>query len=124
MEDILSIMSQIDEIPKSYEDAVRLLGQWGGEAGADDLRIFAAEDVGDEMVRLIHVTDQFPDSVRVSVYTFGASEEFPFRSALALASPDQWEVMRARGGYPGLPSEWKITNARQVWPPQDSAAGR
>lgn len=114
-------MSQVEHIPKTYEEAVMTLARWGGEAGADDLRIFAAEEMGDNVVRLIHVTEQFPDSEEVSVYTFGASEEFPFQSALALATPEQWEAIRSLGERRGLPSVWRTANAHQVWPPPNRA---
>lgn len=115
-------MSQVEHIPKTYEEAVVTLAQWGGEAGPDDLRTFAAENVGDEVVRIIHVSADFPNTVKIPVFTFGASEEFPFRSVVALARPEDWEEIRSGTGEKLLPPDWKLSHPRQLWPATEASA--
>jgi hypothetical protein len=107
-------MAQVENIPKTYAQALQSLAESHGEAGADDLSIFAAEDAGDNIVRLIHVSEVFPDLGGVRVYRMGSSAEFPFRSAIALVRPDQWA--RIKSGTDVLPADWKIARAKQVWP--------
>ncbi len=112
-------MTEVETIPKTYAEAVATLALWNGEAGADDLVTYAAEDVGDNVVRIIHVSEAFPDTGDVDVFRFGASAEFPFRSAVALARPDQWKKIQSGSDELRLPADWKIAAARQVWPPLD-----
>jgi len=110
-------MAQIEVIPKTYADAVRALARWHSEAGADDLTIFTAEDLGDNVVRLIDVSEDLPDLGDVPVYRMGASDEFPFRTAVALARPEQWNKIKSGQTDLVLPADFKIARAQQVWPP-------
>jgi hypothetical protein len=109
----LSVITS-DTIPKSYEDAICLLARWNGEGGAADLRIYAFPDPTEQVVRLIHVSDEFVDVGGVRIYKMGRSEEFPYRSAVALALPKYWE--RIQSGEQLLPTDWDITSIRKVWP--------
>ena len=109
-------MAQIEEIPKTYEEAVHSLAQSHGEAGPDDLLIFAAENLGDHTVRLIHVSDDFPDEGEIGVYGFGASADFPFRSADVLLRREQWARLQNGDPVLRLPEDWNVASARQVWP--------
>jgi hypothetical protein len=109
-------MSVVETIPKTYAEAVQALALWHSEAGADDLRIFAAEDIGDNVVRLIDVSEDLPDLGDVPVYRMGSSDEFPFRTAVALARPDQWNKIKSGQGDVVLPADFKIARAQQVWP--------
>jgi hypothetical protein len=108
-------MSQVEDIPKTYEEAVVALTRWGDEAGPDDLMIFSADYVGDEVVRIIHVSDELPDTGQVFVVTVGPSKAFPFRSATALATPGQWAKIKAGDNVPG-PPDWKFEQLLQLWP--------
>jgi hypothetical protein len=110
-------MSAVVSIPKTYDEAVRALALWQSDAGGDDLRVFTAEDIGDNVVRLIDVSEDFPDVGNVPVYRMGASDEFPFRTAVALARPDQWNKIKSGQGDVVLPADFKIAQAQQVWPP-------
>jgi hypothetical protein len=110
-------VAQIEEIPKTYEEAIRSLAESHGEAGPDDLVIFAAENPDDNVVRLISVSEDFPDLGEIGVYRFGASEQFPFQTADVLLRPEQWAKIRSGTGHLRLPAEWHIASARQVWPP-------
>jgi hypothetical protein len=110
-------MAVIQDIPKTYAEAVQTLANWQAEAGADDLRIFVAGDLGDNVVRLIDVSDDLPDIGDIPVYRMGSSSEFPFRSAVALARPEQWKIIQSGADGLALPADFKITDARQVWPP-------
>lgn len=114
-------MAEVENIPGTHADAVRVLADSYGASGADDLMIFALEDYHDNTVRLIQVSDAFPDLGDIRVYRFGSSAEFPFRSAVALLRPEQWERIRSDDKNPELPANWSLTTARQVWPLGDSS---
>ena len=109
-------MSQIEHVPTTYRDAVETLAAWHGEAGADDLRIYAAKDIDDDVVRLIHVSDELPTFVPLRPYVLGPSAQFPFGSAVILLKPDQWKKIKLGIGDLRLPSDWNVDNAVQVWP--------
>ena len=112
-------MTEVETIPKTYDEAVATLARWNGEVGADDLVTFAAEDVGDNVVRLIHVSEELPDLGDVRVFSMGASADFPFRSEIALLHSGQWKKIRSGSDELHFPSDWKIAAARQVWPLRD-----
>jgi hypothetical protein len=114
-------MAQVESIPGTYADAVRILADSYGASGADDLVIFALEDQHDNTIRLIQLSDAFPDLGGIRVYRFRCSAEFPFRSAVAPVRPEQWERIRSGGKDPELPADWSLTTARQVWPLGDSS---
>ncbi|HZL36129.1 MAG TPA: hypothetical protein VFC78_12505 [Tepidisphaeraceae bacterium] len=107
-------MTETEAIPANYSEAVRTLVRWHAEGGPDDLLIFAFSDPHEQMVRLIEVSDEFLSSGTIQPMTFGRSAEFPFRSSTALATPAEWESVRA-GTLP-LPQGWVLAAAQQVWP--------
>ena len=107
-------MTSIEEIPKTYDQAVRVLAHWHGEGGATDLRVFAFRDPDQKIVRLLHVSATFPDSGGVQVYKLGRSDEFPFKSAVALALPKYWDSIKTGANL--LPPDWDPNAAERVWP--------
>jgi hypothetical protein len=107
-------MQTTDEIPRTYEEAERLLARWQGEGGPADLLAFAFSDPADETVRLLYVSEEFPESGAIYAMTFGRSPEIPFRSSTASATPQEWEQVQA--GELLLPQGWELARKRQVWP--------
>jgi hypothetical protein len=107
-------MQTTDEIPLTYDEAVRLLARWHGEGGPSDLVVYSIPDPAAESVQLIEVSDDFPTSGAVRPLFFGRSELFPFRSGAALLTPEEWQELVA--GRLTLPPGWDLASKRQVWP--------
>ena len=105
---------QADEIPQTYSDAVSLMTKWQGESGPADVRIFWFPDPAGESIRFVEVSGEFLATGRVQPLPLGVSPEFPFRSAVALATPEEWERVE-RGELP-LPEGWELESRRGVWP--------
>jgi hypothetical protein len=80
-------MQTTDEIPRTYEEAERLLARWQGEGGPADLLAFAFSDPADETVRLLYVSEEFPESGAIYAMTFGRSPEIPFRKCGSKSKP-------------------------------------
>jgi hypothetical protein len=107
-------MATIDEIPKTYSEAVCSLVDAHTQAGPEDLSIVLFPDSQQQMVRLILISSDFQETGAVRPFPLGRSAEFPFRSAVALVTPEEWaqvEAARLR-----LPDEWDLATARKVWP--------
>jgi hypothetical protein len=110
-----SIMTvDTDEIPKSYSDAVRLLTQWQGESSPEGSKIFWFPDPQKHTVRLVVVSGDFLASGSVWTLPLGESNDFPFRSEVALLTPDEWRKVE-KHKMP-LPKGWRFSSRRQVWP--------
>jgi hypothetical protein len=107
-------MPETDEIPKTYADAVKTLVEAHNEAGPADLRIMFFPDPQEQFVRLLLVSDDFQETGVVRPLTLGRSMEFPFRSAVALVTCEEWAKVTA-GNLP-LPSGWRLDTAQQVLP--------
>jgi hypothetical protein len=108
-------MTTIDEdIPGTYQDAVRTLARWHAEIGRANLEIFAFHDPCEMVVRLLEVSDEFPDTGGVIPVTFGRSTEFPFKSSVALVTPGEWQQILS-GTLP-LPDGWDLATRRRIWP--------
>ena len=107
-------MPLLDEIPKTYDDAVQALARWHGEAQGFDLEIYAVSDPQQQQVRLIEVSDDFPRPGPVVAIPLGRSNRFPFKSAVALATTAEWDEIRA--GTRPAPGGWDLSTADKVWP--------
>jgi hypothetical protein len=101
-------------IPQTYDEAVRTLARWHGEDESPPVAIFSFDDPEGMVVRLVEVSADFLAKDQLWVVRFGASEEFPFDSAVALATPEEWEQI-GQGGR-ALPDGWRFGEATQVWP--------
>ena len=107
-------MATTEQVPATYEQAVRTLARWQGESGESDLEIYSFPDPEKQVVRLLHVSDAFSDRGGVHIYKMGKSEEFPFKSAIALSVPKYWSSIQ--DGDPLLPKEWNPGTFERVWP--------
>src|SRR5580700_5641361 len=98
-------MSLIDEIPKTFAEAVNALVAAHSESGPSDLKIVWFPDPQEETIRLLLVSDDFQQTGAIRALPLGKSTDFPFRSAAALATPAEWR--RAQDGSLPLPEGWK-----------------
>jgi hypothetical protein len=107
-------MTTMEQIPTTYDQAIRVLAQWQGESGEADLKIFAFPDTEGRVVRLAHVSEGIADRGGIRIFKMGMSKEFPFTSVIALTVPKYWDQIIH--GEPLLPPDWDIATRRQVWP--------
>jgi hypothetical protein len=107
-------MTETEQIPQTYADAVKTLARWHGEGGPADLRVFSFPDPTEQFVRLVEVSEEFMPTGTIRPLTLRASNLFPFKSSVALASPDEWVAVEA--GRLALPAGWQLTEREQVWP--------
>ena len=107
-------MSNLEEIPKTYKRAVEVLAQWHAEAHGDGITVFSFPDPASEVVRLLEVSSQFPETGHVTPVAMGPSKEFPFKSSVALLTPGEWDLVESRRLR--LPDGWDLQKREQVWP--------
>jgi hypothetical protein len=95
----------LDAVPKTYERAVCVLAA-AHAAGDVSVEIFHLPDPKQRVVRLIEVSDAFPDGGVerptppsgmervVPVFPLGPAKDFPFRSEVAQITRAEWEQLR------------------------------
>jgi len=103
-----------EEIPKTYAEAVSMLTRWHAESGPTDLQIYWFPDPDKQVVQLVEVSGDFQATGQVSPFVLGRSNEFPFTTAVALVTPEEWEAMES--GRMPLPDRWLRDSLKQVWP--------
>ena len=114
-----SAMTALDAVPATYADAVEHLACWHGEGQQIPIAIYAFDDPRGKTIRLVEVSDSFFPTGEVYPLVFGRSGDFPFRSAVALLTPEEWALVQ-RGRLP-LPDGWDLRTAKRVWPRDDQA---
>ena len=107
-------MSDVSDVPKNYQQAVEVLAQWHAAGEDAPQAIYHFDDPDRQEIRLIEVSETVPASGQVQVLPIGSSKEFPFSSAVALVTPDEWEQLEA--GELSLPEKWDWEKRRQVYP--------
>ena len=107
-------MADLEEIPKTYEEAGECLARWHaiGEHGPE--RIYAFPDPETQVVRLVEVSPSAPETGEITPVGFGRSPDFPFRSSVIVVTPNEWDQVRS--GELKLPQDWALESMRQVWP--------
>jgi len=115
----MSEIQQLDEIPKTYADAVRVLAA-AHAAGGDPIDIHSIPDPEGRVVRLIEVSDAFPEGGVerpvspkgieriVPVFPMGPAKDFPFRSEIVQVKPAEWKQLRE--GTLRLNRDWGDVN--------------
>jgi hypothetical protein len=78
------------------------------------MEIFTVLDPQKSTVRLIEVSDAFPETGSALPVTFGKTEEFPYRSSVIILTRNEWEKLKA--GKLQAPAGWNLAEARKVWP--------
>ena len=105
-------MLNLEVTPYQYEDAVVLLASWHRERGNIGFAAYSFPDPEKIAVRLVEVSDYFPAADSVRPIHFGRSTDFPFPSAVALLSSQDWE--RVLNGSLSLPMGWSLKGVQQV----------
>jgi hypothetical protein len=95
----------LDAVPKSYDCAVRVLAA-AHACGLDQVEVYHLPDPQQGVVRLIEVSEAFPEgSIErpapsggmervVPVFAMGPARDFPFRSEIVQITPAEWEGLR------------------------------
>ena len=105
-------MLNLEAVPRHYEDAVLLLANWHRERGDASFAAYSFPDPGGLVVRLVEVSDRFPIADTVRPLRFGRSADFPFASAVALVSVQDWANILS--GSLMLPEGWSLQNVQRV----------
>jgi hypothetical protein len=117
------VRQQEVETPETYEDAVRLLAEAHGDGHGPGTEIYRCDGADKQAdggaggtVRLLEVNRRFPSARREELRAteFGRARDFPYKSAIVLASPSDLE--RLRDGTLRLPDGWHFDAAKRVWP--------
>jgi hypothetical protein len=94
----------LDEVPKTYERAVGVLAA-AHATGVASIDIYHLPDPQQLVVRLIEVSDSFPEGGVdrptppngmervVPVFPLGPAKDFPFRSEVAQITPAEWDQL-------------------------------
>jgi hypothetical protein len=114
----------LDAVPKTYESAVRVLAA-AHAVGDVSVEIFHLPDPQQRVVRLIEVSDAFPEGGVerpappggmervVPVFPLGPAKDFPFRSEIAQITRSEWEQLRQ--GKLKLNRDWgDLNQAKRV----------
>src|SRR5579875_3663254 len=105
-------MIDLNQIPTSYDEAIRSLAAWHSGEG---IAIYALTDDEKQVVRFIEVSRDFGTSNTLRYVGMGASRDFPFRSEILLVSESDWQ--RVLDGTLSLPEGWERYPRRLVSPP-------
>ena len=109
----------VDAVPLTYDDAVRTLAD-AHVAGDPAMDVYLVRDPQARVVRLIEVSDAFPDGGVerpilptgferiVPVFPMGPARDFPFRSEIVQVTRAEWD--RLRTGQLRLNRDWGDLN--------------
>ena len=98
-------MVDLDTIPETQDEATRVLAA-AHALGLEDVRFFVPPDADPRVVRLIEVSDAFPeagvmrpdargvDERVVPVFPMREAIDFPFRSEIAQVTTAEWDDLR------------------------------
>lgn len=113
----------LEVMPKTYEDAVHVLAA-AHSAGADPVEIYHVPDPQKQVVRLIEVSDVFPEGGVerpvspngmeriVPVFPMGRARDFPFRSEVAQVTPAEWAQLKQKTLK--LNRDWDLEQVQKV----------
>ena len=104
-------MKTLNDLPKTYDDAVEILATWHGDEG---IVIYHSPDPDSKVVRLVEVSNHFADDDELRPVTMGASVDFPFPSSVLLLSKADWEQVQR--GTKSLPVGWDKSQLTPVLP--------
>ena len=116
-------MVDLDAVPRTYDEAVRLLASWHAGLG-DDVVFYEVPDPDGRVVRLLEVSDIFPrgGAMRpdaegrmrpiIPVFPLGPSADYPFRSEVAQITPDELDDVLS--GHLPLSRPWDLSTRRRV----------
>ncbi len=105
-------MLDLEAVPNRYEDAVLLLANWHRDRDDRTFAAYSFPDPRGNEVRIVEVSERFPRTEEVRPVRFGRSAEFPFPSAVALVSAQDW--LRVLSGFLTLPEGWPLEGHQKV----------
>ncbi|MBI4580696.1 MAG: hypothetical protein HY718_13400 [Planctomycetes bacterium] len=129
-------MADLEHIPQTYEDACSVLARSHAEEVQFPIRVYCFPDPTRQEVRLVEISNSFPENVDstryaarmdpgpgegpaqaklvVPVVTLRPSDDFPFRSSVALVTEAEWE--RILAGDLRIGGKWRTDDRYQIWP--------
>ena len=102
-------MINLNEIPRSYEEAVNLLAAWHESEQGEAVRVLSLPDPNGQTVRFVEVSSDFGDGDQPRPIAMGASKDFPYRSEVILVSEGDWSRLKS-----GLPDGWDLDQLKPV----------
>jgi len=105
-------MLNLEAVPHRYEDAVALLANWHRDRDYAGFAAYSFPDPEGVVVQLVEVSDHFPSMDAVRPIRFGRSADFPFPSAVALVSVQDWA--KILNGSLMLPEGWSLKDVQRV----------
>ncbi len=105
-------------VPKTYDDAVKLLVKCHAEAHdyMKDLVIYHIPDPEEKVVKLFEISNGFPDTNDIWPVRFRKLDTFPFDTAVAIATPDEWRRIKAGKLEFQNANDWNLKTRKKVWP--------
>ncbi len=113
----------LDAVPRTYEEAVQALAA-AHSAQMDAVEIYYIPDLQKKVVRLIEVSDAFPEGAVhsaassreteriVPVFPMGPARDFPFRSEVAQVKRSEWEELQLETLK--LNRDWDLKQVRKA----------
>ena len=80
-----------------------------------DLTIFSLPDPKKQVVQLIEVSDSFPESDDLWPVRMRATSDFPFESAVLIATRNEWTRV-LKGSLQVLHCDWDFSQRQKVFP--------
>jgi len=96
----------------TYEEAVRRLARWHRESDLPPERIILFRDPGEQVIRLVYVTEHVPETGEFYPFQFGRSGEIPYVHIVAQVTRPEWEAI-LRGDI-SLPDGWDLQASEEV----------
>ena len=113
----------LEAVPKTYDDAIQVLAA-AHSAGDDPMEIYLVPDPQKQVVRLVEVSDAFPEGGVerpvpphgieriVPVFPMGPAKDFPFRSEVAQVTRAEWTKLQQKTLK--LNRDWDLEQAQKV----------
>ena len=106
--------ADVDLVPATYHEAIRMLASWHGQGAEADLEIFSFPDPLQQVVRLVEVSDVHPATGSAQEMPMGKSAEYPYGSAVVFLTHEDWR--QAQAGKLRFPEGWNLSAKVNVWP--------
>jgi len=98
----------------AYDKAVRKLAAWHARGARPRVTVYAVPDPQRREVRLIEVSNAFPDTAPPEPVIIGPTRDFPYASGTLSVTTAAFRLIKA-GRLP-LPRDWDFASCKKVWP--------
>jgi len=105
---------EVVALKNDYDQAVRTLAAWHAEGVRPKVTVYAIPDPDRQEVRLIEVSNAFPETRGLVPITIGPTPDFPFTSGTLSVTTTQLHLIKS-GDLP-LPKGWDLAKGTKVWP--------